>query len=249
MQVLLEGKTAVVTGCNRGIGKAILEVLAKNGANIWACVRSADDKFADYVVKLQDETGVTISPVYFDLADADQMRTGVKTIMSAKQSVDVLVNNAGVIYTSLFQMTSVDKMKEVFEINFFSQMALTQYITRIMTRQKSGSIVNISSSAAIEGNEGRTAYASSKAAMICSTKVMARELGEHNIRVNAIAPGLTNTDMMVESTPEDALENTLQRTCMKRVGRPEEIANAVLFLASDLSSYMTGQVLCVDGGM
>jgi len=247
--VLLKGKAAVVTGCNRGIGKAILEVFARNGANIWACVRRSDDRFADYVTKLESETGVTISPVYFDLADGEQMRAGVKTIMSAKQPVDVLVNNAGIIYTSLFQMTPVDKMKEVFEINFFSQMVLTQYITRIMTRQKSGSIINLSSSAAIEGNEGRTAYAASKAAMICSTKVMARELGEYNIRVNAIAPGLTNTDMMIESTPEDALESTLQRTCMKRVGKPEEIANAVLFLASYLSSFMTGQVLCVDGGM
>ena len=169
--------------------------------------------------------------------------------MSAKEPVDVLVNNAGIIHTASFQMTPVDKMKEVFEINFFSQMVLTQYITRIMTRQKSGSIINISSSAAIEGNEGRTAYASSKAAMICSTKVMAIELGEYNIRVNAIAPGLTRTDMMRGSTPENVLEDTLKRTCMKRVGRPEEIANVVLFLSSDLSSYMTGQVLRVDGGM
>ena len=248
-QVLLKGKTAVVTGCNRGIGKAILAVFARNGANIWACVRMSDDIFTGYVAELENETGVTISPVYFDLGDPEQMRVGVKTIMAAKQPVDILVNNAGIVYTSLFQMTPADKMKEVFEINFFSQMALTQYITRIMTRQKSGSIINISSSAAIEGNEGRAAYASSKAAMICSTKVVARELGEYNIRVNAIAPGLTNTDMMIESTPEDVLESTLQRTCMKRVGRPEEIANAVLFLASDLSSYMTGQVLCVDGGM
>ena len=247
--MLLKEKAAVVTGCNRGIGKAILEVFAKNGANIWACVRKSDDRFTDYIASLTKETGATISPVYFDLADIEQVKAGVKTIMSAKQSVDVLVNNAGIIYTSLFQMTPVDKMKEVFEINFFSQMLLTQYIARIMTRQKSGSIINISSSAAIEGNEGRIAYAASKAAMISSTKVMAKELAQYNIRVNAIAPGLTMTDMMIESTPEDALKSTLQRICMKRVGMPEEIANAVLFLSSDLSSYMTGQVLRVDGGM
>jgi len=247
--VLLKGKTAVVTGCNRGIGKAILEVFAQNGANVWACVRKQDDRFEGYIKNLAEETGATISPVYFDLANVEQVKAGLKTIMSAKQPVDVLVNNAGIIYTALFQLTSINKLKEVFEINLFSQMQLTQYITKIMIRQKSGSIINISSSAAIECNEGRTAYAASKAAMICSTKVMAKELAEYNIRVNAIAPGLTQTDMMTGSTPEDAIESTLQRTCMKRVGRPEEIANAVLFLSSDLSSYITGQVLRVDGGM
>jgi len=247
--MILKGKTAVLTGCNRGIGKATLEVFAKNGSNIWACVRKQDNSFSDYIANLAEETGVIITPVYFDLSDVGQVKDGVKTIMSAKQSVDILVNNAGVIYTSLFQMTPIDKMKEVFDINFFSQMLLTQSISRLMVRQKGGSIINIASSAAIEGNEGRTAYASSKAAMICSTKVLAKELSAYNIRVNAIAPGLTQTDMMVESTPEEALANTLQRICMKRVGRPEEIANAVLFLSSGLSSYMTGQVLRVDGGM
>ena len=118
-----------------------------------------------------------------------------------------------------------------------------------MTRQNSGTIVNISSSAAIEGNEGRTGYAASKAAMIAATKVMARELASYNVRVNAIAPGLTDTDMMHSSTPKDAMEYTLQRLSMKRLGTPEEIANVALFLSSDLSTYMTGQVLRVDGGM
>ena len=146
-------------------------------------------------------------------------------------------------------MTSVAKMKEVFEINYFSQILLTQSITKIMVRQKAGSIINISSSAAIEGNEGRMAYASSKAAIIASTKVMAKELAMYNIRVNAIAPGLTETDMMQDSTSKEALEYTLQRICMRRIGKPEEIANVALFLSSELSTYMTGQVLRVDGGM
>ena len=198
---------------------------------------------------LEQKHSVSINPVYFDLSCEEQIKTGVKTIKEAKESVDILVNNAGAIFTALFQMTSMEKLKEMFEINYFSQMLLTQYISRIMVRQKFGSIINISSSAAIEGNEGRTGYASAKAAMITSTKVLAKELAPYNIRVNAVAPGLTQTEMMVSSTPEDALKETLNRICMKRVGQPEEIANSVLFLASDLSSYMTSQVLRVDGGM
>ena len=247
--MLIKGKTAVITGCNRGIGKALLEVFAKNGANVWACVRKPNVDFTEYVEGMVAETGVKIRPVYFDLQDSEQIKEGVKTIRSAKEPIDILVNNAGVIHTSLFQMTPIDKMREMFELNLFSQMLLTQQISKIMMRQKSGNIINLSSSAAIEANEGRTAYAASKSALITSTQVLSKELAGCGIRVNAIAPGLTQTDMVVESTPEDILENTLQRISMKRVGRPEEIANTALFLASDLSSYMTGQVLRVDGGM
>ena len=247
--MLIKGKTAVITGCNRGIGKALLEVFAKNGANVWACVRKPDVDFTEYIKGLVAEIGVKIKPVYFDLQDSEQIKEGVKTIRSAKEPIDILVNNAGVIHTSLFQMTSIDKMREMFELNLFSQMLLTQQISKIMMRQKSGNIINLSSSAAIEANEGRTAYAASKSALITSTQVLSKELAGCGIRVNAIAPGLTQTDMMVESTPKDILANTLQRISMRRVGRPEEIAKTALFLASDLSSYMTGQVLRVDGGM
>ena len=246
---LLKNKNAVVTGCNSGIGKEIVRVFAENGANIWACVREESVTFSKYINNLEQKHSVSINPVYFDLTEEEQIKTGVKTIKETKEPVDILINNAGAIFTALFQMTSMDKLKEMFEINYFSQMLLTQYISRIMMRQKSGSIINISSSAAIEGNEGRTGYASAKAAMISSTKVLAKELAPYNIRVNAVAPGLTQTEMMESSTPEDALKETLNRICMKRVGQPEEIANSVLFLASDLSSYMTSQVLRVDGGM
>ena len=247
--LLLKNKNTVITGCNRGIGKEIVRVFAENGANICACVREESGTFSKYINNLEKKHSVRINPVYIDLSDEEQIKTGVKTIKQTKEPVDILVNNAGAIFTALFQMTSMKKLKEMFEINYFSQMLLTQYISRIMMRQKSGSIINISSSAAIEGNEGRTGYASAKAAMITSTKVLAKELAPYNIRVNAVAPGLTQTEMMVSSTPEDALKETLNRICMKRVGQPEEIANSVLFLASDLSSYMTSQVLRVDGGM
>ena len=247
--MLLKDKNAVVTGCNRGIGKEIVRVFAENGANIWACTRKDSQNFTKYINNLEQEHSVKINPVYFDLENEEQIKAGVKTIKQSKQPVNILVNNAGLIFTALFQMTSMEKLKEMFQINYFSHMLLMQYISRIMMRQKSGSIINISSSAAIEGNEGRTGYASAKAAMITSTKVLAKELAPYNIRVNAVAPGLTQTEMMVSSTPEDALKETLNRICMQRVGQPNEIANVVLFLASDLSSYMTSQVLRVDGGM
>lgn len=247
--MLLKGKTAVLTGSNRGIGKEILKVFAKNGANIWACVRQLDNDFKDYTKDIGTDFKVKITPLAFDLSDEGQIKEGIKIIRSTKLPVDILINNAGVIYTALFQMTPLDKVKEIFEINYYSQILLTQSIAKLMTRQKFGNIINISSSAAIEGNEGRTAYASSKAAIIASTKVLAKELAIYNIRVNAIAPGLTETEMMRDSTPKEALEYTLQRICMRRTGRPEEIANVALFLSSELSTYMTGQVLRVDGGM
>ena len=247
--MLLSGKTTVVTGCNRGIGAAILDVFAHNGADIFACLRKPDKKFTKQIFKLSEKTGSEIIPVYFDFSEIDQIKNGVKSIISRKKNIEVVVNNAGIIFTSLFQMTPIDKMKDIFDINYFSQILFTQLLVRSMIRNGSGSIINISSSAAIEGNEGRSAYAASKAAIIASTKVMAKELASNNVRVNAIAPGLTETDMMIESTTKDAIEDTLKRTCLKRIGRPEEIANVVLFLSSDLSSYMTGQVLRVDGGM
>ena len=247
--MLLKNKSAIVTGCNRGIGKAIIENLAKNGANIWACIRKQNKEFSNYLKNLQKKTGVTIEEIYFDLNDIDEVKKSAQKIVSQNKPIDILVNNAGIIHTSLFQMTPIEKMKEIFEINYFTPLFFTQYIVKKMAQQKKGSIINISSSAAIEANEGRLAYASSKAALITSTKVIAKELGRLNIRVNAIAPGLTETDMMKNSTPENVLKETLKRIPLNRVGSPNEIANVVLFLSSDLSNYITGQVLSVDGGM
>ena len=246
---MLKGKSAIITGCNRGIGKAILKLFAENGAKIWACVRKEDANFSAYIDELANITGSVITPIYFDLADSDQIKTAAKEITSEKMPIDILVNNAGAIMTAPFLMTSMDKMHEMFELNYFSYMQFSQIISRQMLRRKMGSIINLSSSAAITGNEGRAAYAGAKAAVIASTKVMARELGPTGIRVNAIAPGLTDTEMMTSSTPEDALNATIEKTALRRVGLPDEIAGAALFLASDLSSYVTGQTLSVDGGM
>ena len=247
--MLLENKNTVITGCNKGIGLETMRVFAENGSNVWACARKDYDYFLDEIDNLKSKYSVKIWPIFFDMNENDQLSKAFKEIKSYKKPVDILVNNAGSIFTALFQMTSEKKFYEMFKINYFSQMLFTQYVSRLMMKQKKGNIINISSSAAIEGNEGRAGYASSKAAIIASTKVLAKELAAFNIRVNAVAPGLTQTEMMENSTPDDALSDTLKRICLKRVGRPEEIANSILFLASDLSSYITSQVLRVDGGM
>lgn len=249
MAALLKDKVALITGCNRGIGKAIMEKFAANGANIWACVRKENSIFSANIAKLKKEKNVDITPLYFDITDIEQMKKAVKIVRSSNKNVDILVNNAGVIFAALFQMTSMKTMQEMFEVNFYSQLQLTQYVTKIMVKYNFGSIINISSIVAIEANEGRIAYAASKAALITATKVMAKELAVNRIRVNAIAPGIICTDMMTKSIPKEVLQKTLARICMKRVGEPEEIANTALFLASEQASYITGQVIKVDGGM
>ena len=145
-------------------------------------------------------------------------------------------------------MTSIDKIKEIFDINFFSQLKLTQKLMKIMIKNKKGSIINISSNAAVECDAGRVGYASSKAALIAFTKVLSKELGSFNIRVNAIAPGLTNTKMMGKDISRKVIEEAIKRVSLKRPAEPEEISDVVAFLASDLSSYITGEVIFVTGG-
>ncbi|MFA6409670.1 MAG: SDR family NAD(P)-dependent oxidoreductase [Gammaproteobacteria bacterium] len=245
--MLLKGKNAVITGSNRGIGKAILTLFAENGANIWACARQPSNDFEMYLTELSSKYGVEICSVYFDFQNQEQVKAAIKAIMATKRSVDVLVNNAGVTYNALFQMSTADKMQQVFDINFFSQMIFTQFIIKLMLRTKKGSIVNIASTAGLDGNPGRSVYGASKAALICATKAMSSELGEGGIRVNAIAPGVTQTEMLSSMTAE-VINATVQQSHLKRVGEPVEIAKAALFLASDMSSYVTGQVLRVDGG-
>lgn len=246
--MLLKGKNAIITGCAQGIGKAMLETFAANGANVWACARVKTDEFESTAKALSEKYQVEIWPVYFDMTDHDQLKLAVKSITSTKRPVDILVNNAGITYNALFLMSTMAKLREVFEVNFFSQFLLSQYIAKTMMRQKKGSIINISSSAAIEGNAGRSVYGASKAAVVCATKAMAEELGEFGVRVNSIAPGITRTSMLTSMT-DKVIQETILQSDMKRLGDPDDIANAALFLASDMSSYVTGQVLRVDGGL
>ena len=247
--MLLKHKTSIITGCNRGIGLSILETFAKNKSNVFACYRKKSEEIFDNCKNLSTRYGVKIYPVFFDLRNNDQLKSALQEIFENTESIDVLVNNAGIIHTSLFQMTKIEKYREIFEVNFFAYIDFIQRISKLMTKKKNGSIINISSSAAHEANIGRSAYASSKSSIEILSKVISRELGRFNVRVNSIAPGLTETDMMKESTPDEFLKDTLGRISLNRVGNPNEIANVVLFLASDLSSYITGQTIRVDGGM
>lgn len=247
--MLLKHKTSIITGCNRGIGLCILETFAQNGADIFACYRKKSDQIIDNCKNLSKKFSVKIYPVFFDLKNNDELKSAFQEISENTEGIDILVNNAGIIHTSLFQMTKIENYREIFEVNFFSYIDFTQRISKLMTRKKNGSIINISSSAAHEANIGRSAYASSKSSIEVLSKVISRELGRFNVRVNSIAPGLTETDMMKESTPDQFLKDTLSRVSLNRVGNPKEIANVALFLASDLSSYITGQTIRVDGGM
>jgi len=244
---MLRGKTAIITGSAKGIGRAILKIFAENGADIYAHARAETPEFLSEIEQLSESHNVKITPFCFDLNDYDSMKVKIKDLFSSKQTIDILVNNAGIIGDpSSFLMTSIEKMKSLFEINFFAQMALTQYIVRIMMK-KGGNIINISSITAIDG-ENQLDYSSSKAALIGATRRLARELASYKIRVNAIAPGIIETDMSDKISLEFK-EKVISNTFMKRTGNTQEIAGPVLFLASDLSSFITGQVLRVDGGM
>ncbi|MDA9112793.1 SDR family oxidoreductase [Gammaproteobacteria bacterium] len=245
---ILKNKNILITGCNRGIGKSMLEFCSFQGANIWANARTYNQEFEDLCTKLSNNYNVEITPIYFDLGNKDQIMKAIKLIRSSDKPINGLINNAGITYNSLFQMSTEENLRKNLDINFIGPYILTQYISKLMIRNKQGSIVSISSSAAIDGNSGRSAYAGSKAALLAATKSLSRELGSSNIRANTIAPGITHTDM-VSSMSIEVIKETSDSTSLKRCGEPQEIASVAAFLISDLSSYITGQTIRVDGGM
>ncbi len=243
----LKGKNAIVTGSNRGIGLATVKRFAQEGCNVWACARKPNADFENEVKEIAEQYNVWVKPVYFELSDETAIKEGIKTIMADKKTIDILVNNAGIPYGGLMMMTPLSKLKEVFEINYFAQILITQLVVRTMMRQKSGSVINMASVGGIETEPGYLAYGSSKASLIWATKCMAKELGPIGIRVNAVAPGLTQTTMGNYKNEEE-LNKVINRTSLRRMAEPEEICQAITYLASDEASFVTGHVLVVDGG-
>lgn len=245
---LLEGKTAVITGCNRGIGKAILERMTTQGASVFALVRKENAAFSEYCVDLSAENGVDIQVVYADFQNEDQVKNAAKQILSTKKPVDILVNNIGFSYPfKMLAMTTMEEIKNTFQVNFFSPLLFTQLISKNMMRNRKGSVTFISSTAVFDGGSD-TEYTASKAAIVGAVRRLAIEFGAFGIRVNAVAPSLTDTNMGHNRSEADTLE-LINRNIMKRIGQPEEVADAVVFMASDMSRFITGQVLRVDGGL
>lgn len=244
---MLKGKTALITGTNRGIGKAMVEEFAKNGADVIAHARKETPEFMRMIADVSQKYGVSVTPVFFDMTDAEAMKNAVRKIIADKTPVDILVNSAGVAHGGLFQMTAMSKIREVFEINFFAHLQLTQLFLRYMIKRGGGSIINVASISGMDLLEGNCAYGVSKAALIAFTKTLAAECGANGVRVNAVSPGLTDTDMGDQMKPENG--NKMIEVCaMKRKARPEEIAKVAVFLASEEASFVNGQILRVDGG-
>lgn len=247
--MLLKGKTAIITGSNRGIGSEILKLFSENGCNIISCSRNITQEFIISNNKLEKEFQNEINEIDLDLSDSKSVNNAIGKIKSYETKIDCIINNAGEIHNKLFQMTKIDEAKYIFEVNFFNQIFFTQGLIRKIDKKKGGSIIFLSSSSAQDGNIGRSIYAASKSAIEAFSKVLSRELGSSKIRVNSISPGLTNTEMMIKSTDKKYLENIVNDIPLKRIGEKIDVAKLALFLASDLSSYLTGQNIRIDGGL
>jgi len=244
---LLTGKTALITGASRGIGKSIALLFAREGADIAITNIADDDEFRNAVREIQ-EYGVKAKGYVSNAASFGDSQKLINDVVSDFLKIDILVNNAGITRDTLLMRMTEDQWDSVIAVNLKSVFNLTKAVIPVMLKQKNGSVVNMSSVVGVSGNAGQSNYSASKAGIIGFTKSVAKEVGSRNIRCNAIAPGFILTEM-TEKLPEDVKNEWVNKIPLKRGGVPEDVANTALYLASDLSSYVTGQTIHVCGGM
>lgn len=243
----LTGKTAIVTGGARGIGKSIAMTLAAAGANI-VINYTRSSKEAEEVVEEAKKLGVSALAVKADVSKNDEIENLVKEVLNQFGSIDILVNNAGITRDNLLIRMSEEDFQAVIDINLKGAFICTKHVSKVMMKQRTGKIINIASVVGVMGNAGQSNYAASKAGLIGFTKSIAKELAKRNINVNAVAPGYIETDMTA-SLPEKVRQAFMINIPMARGGLPQDVANVVLFLSSEYSGYITGQVINIDGGM
>ena len=245
--MLLSGKKALVTGSSRGIGKEIAKKFISEGACVWGiCTKPSAAK--EELEALAKEHGVTFVEMYANAGDAEVWANTIKEALKQAGSFDVLVNNAGITKDGLSFRMKMEDWQNVININLTSAFIASQIVSSDMIRQRKGSIINMSSIVGVHGQGGQVNYSASKAGLIGLTKSLAKETGSRGVRVNAIAPGFIQTDM-TGALPEDLQKAMIDSVPLKKAGVPEDIANVAVFLGSDMSSYITGQVIGVDGGM
>ena len=244
---LLKGKTVIITGASRGIGKGIALILAKNGANI-AFTYSQSIESANKLTKEIKSTGVECKAYQSNAANYEESQSLIEKILNDFDTFDVLINNAGITRDNLLLRMNEEDFDKVVEVNLKSVFNMVKACQRVFLKKRSGSIINISSIVGVKGNAGQSNYAASKAGIIGFSKSIALELGSRNIRSNVVAPGFIQTEM-TDQLSDDIVNKWIEGIPLKRGGKPEDVANLCLFLSSDLSNFITGQVINVDGGM
>jgi len=245
-----KNKTAVITGSNRGLGLKLLETLSSNEYDIIACSRSKSLSFSKKIEEISEKNNNKIFNLNFDLLNKeDTEKTLTEFLNEYENNVDLLINNAGILKNSLMLMTPSKEVEEIFRVNVFSVILISQIVAKKMIKNKGGNILNISSISAKENNFGRSIYSSSKAAIESLTKTLSKELARFNIRVNCISPGLIDSEMLQKNTTQENINKTVKRIASQRLGTFEDICKLAMFLSSENSNYINGQIIDIDGGI